>query len=430
MKNLCKIFRKVWQLGYLAAFLLLWGCGDSADSGNEVTVYPDNYLNYWMYPNDMAKNDSAAANLAHGVILLVHPNASYELSFDVDPTAEAPTMQLFRLYSDANKVNTKMRKVRTLKPKEVDGRYVYSFVCEENELSYWAVSLVEDDHFYEGTVQNVRFLGEGAYSDHLSLNLVLVGNVEENLNGFTVEDLSRELLNSFRKYYSSVVIDTLYVNRSGEHPTLGAKFPNNRPWVASDDSPEGMMFHEFGNWPSAVEALDIVLVHYIDIYGVLGYSDLFGGNLKGGKRSTVVLGANVKEYGGATPSTLAVIVQTALHETGHFFGLRHTTATSDDLSAFNDYSNIDDGFSDTPVCAGLRKKAMAKEGVGRATDIRVRLRNTRLPDIAGNNLASNIQSLCPDVLNTMFPLDVNQVYGGFSGQQLATLRANLMIFPH
>ena len=152
----------------LALFCILWtsfftSCSDTVGADGDVTLPPKNLtIVHKLYPNDLAKNDSAAANLAFGVMLVVHPKASYTLSFDIDSTQPAPELQLFRTF-DINDSDGRVgyNKVRTLLPEIVGNRYVYSFVCEENKMSIWFTTLGVDGNYYEGKINNISFYCSG-----------------------------------------------------------------------------------------------------------------------------------------------------------------------------------------------------------------------------------------------------------------------------
>ena len=438
MQNFCKKFSLrpfgglFWGCLFCLLSVFLGACSDDADP--DVVLYPDSELRYELAPNDYANNDSAAAYLAHGIVLPVHPKATYELSFDIDSTVPgAPQLQLFRLYLNSEGTGYRLNQVRSIDPVAVSGRYVYTFTCEESAEAMWVTSLVLHDRYYTGTTSHIHLKGEGAYSDHMKLNLVVVGNVEQKLTDFTLDEFAERLFEGFKRQYSSITIDTMYIRYAHEHATLGKKYPANAPWVAGAYSSDVMM-SELGGWPGIENALDIVLVNSINDVGVLGYSNLFSGNMGGGDGSTVVVGAFVKLSDVSEKGMpMDEIVETALHETGHFFGLRHTTATRADIARvidgidYGDYSNYEDGLEDTPYCKALGKASLNKSiPQNSQSDIRSRWPWVRPMALATSFSVDN----CPDAGNRMFPTTVENREFSFSEQQLEIIKANLKIYPH
>ncbi len=426
-----QIFCKKLPVALFWTFLLALGslfAGCTDDESSEAELYPQQVL-YSLFPNDMSKNDSAAAHLAQGVLLKVHPKGTYKLSFDIDPNYDAPKMQLYRRYLNSSGTGYRYNQVRSLKPEIQSGRYVYTFTCEENSVAFWVPTLVLDNDYFPGKTPNVRFTGSGTFSDHFSLNLIVVGNVEETLVDYTLDELKSKLLSEFRKKYSSVIIDTMYVSFAHEHPSLGRKYPADEPWVAGYSSDDEML-SELGGWPGIENAVDLVLVHYINVENIVGYSSLFSGVMGGGDESTIVLGTYIKTmYGTIETLSMSEIIETALHETGHFFGLRHTTTTSADFQSiyngypYSDYSNYEDGIEDTPYCFEFQRRGLLKTA---PTDIKTHLSRVNvLLKTPGFSLED-----CPDAKNYMFPAVVETGEYDFSEQQLAIIRENLKLFPH
>lgn len=423
-----------------AAFLT--ACSEVVDADSERILPPDpeRTVIHKIYPNDKAKNDSVAVNLARGIMLVVHPHASYQLSFDIDSTMPAPELQLFRTFpieGETNRVG--YTKVRTLSPQIVGNRYVYSFACQENKMSIWFTSLGIDGNYYEGKVKNIHFAGTGTYSDHVSINLIAVGSVKKTEDGVSVEQLSRKMLDMFREKFYGITIDTIYVRYAHEHPTLGSKYPQDKPWVAGESS-DDYFVSELAGWPEEGlrNALSIVLVHSIGENDIMGFSHLFPGFLGAGKDGSVVIGENVRRPSGEIePLSSKSIVMTAVHETGHFFGLRHTSTTRRDLSQVvtledgtsapaGDWSNVEDGLTDTPFCkyvleSGLYRQAADQEVV--RSDIFFLNRP--------KYLAKSKIYECPDLENIMFPVTVDDDTDvSFTKQQMEQVRSSLMIIPH
>jgi hypothetical protein len=393
-----------------------------------------------LYPNDLAKNDSAAANISRGIMLVVHPGASYKLSFDKDPNQPAPELQLFRPYSIQSGLFG-LSKVRALSPTVVGNRYVYSFNCEENEMTVWYTSLGVDGQYYKGEVGNISYTGTGSNDDHFSINLIVVGAMEKTKDGFGVDELAKLMLSTFREKYYGMTIDSLYVRYAHEHPALGSKYPANYPWVAGVNSEDTFLSELAASVDdSPRNALNVFLVHSISGVNIMGLSRLFAGVLGADSNNAVVVGEHVRKQKGEIellPSNN--IVMTTVHETGHFFGLRHTSTTGLDLKQYaggdektgimvGDWSNIEDGMTDTPFCeyilrSGLYKQGDVENDYGIYTDIRA---------LEYAKTLSNLEILnCPDLYNIMFPVTVDDNKDvSFSKQQLELVRSTLMIIPH
>lgn len=406
-------------------------CSD-AESDSVVFVKPNNSFYYLLYPNDGAISDSVASNISHGVLMPLHPNGVYTLSFEGDSLYGPPQLQLFRYYLMPDSVHVGFNNVRVLEPEIRDGRYYYRFSFDEKNAANWATTLVQDDSFYKGRVRNVSLEGDGPYSDSLSINLIAVGKIHRTKDSLDVEELAQKMLSYFRKYYTSIKIDTVHVRYAHEHPTLGHKYPADEPWLAGKSS-EDEMLSELGGWPDQKNNLDIVYMHRIEMTSVMGYSALFSGNLGGGGGSTVIIGNHVKTEDGEDLSSSEEILQSALHEVGHFFGLRHTTATISDMNADGDYSVLEDGFDDTPYCAKLQQFGLLKkEGGVYGFDAPADYYHRRLskPVSASTVEISVSIEKCPDASNYMFPAILKTPFDGFSRQQLSVIRRNLTLFPH
>lgn len=418
--------KKIFSLIFLANLVVLLGCSE-VDRGEPV-LQPSFMSPYVLFPNDLALSDSVAAYLTSGAVLSLHPGVSYTLSFDKDPSLdEAPILQLFRVGGALDEQRYSIRHVRSLKAVEKDGRYYYDFVCEENDRAKWVTTLALDGEFYRGNVKNVRLDAEGPYSKNFSINLIVVGKVIFPDSSMTVEAFADSMLKAFRRFFKGITIGTLYVRYAHEHPDLGKKYPANEPWLAGRSS-DDLFVSELGGWPEneLKKNLDLVLVHRIEADHVLGYSYLYAGNFGGGEGSTVVIGTREKTPYGESEVTVGEIIETAVHESGHFLGLRHTTATRSDMEATLDYSVVEDGFEDTPYCRQLLASGLLKRNAVVPSDFVVPAYRLNM---AAATASFNIAD-CPDSRNLMFPSVTGEEFDGFSEQQLEHVRKNLTVFPH
>lgn len=408
----------------------LGGCGMFGSSSSEdAEVDPLSGLPFSAYPNDAAENDSANAYLATGLMLTVHPGASYTISFNADSNYDSPKLQLYRLKFPTDSTYT-YRQIRNISAKEVDGKWVYTFDCSEDDRAYWATTLLgEDGSYYKGKVSGFSFKGVGAYDSHLSLNLIVVGSYGGTSDSVSLDSLSKMILEGFRSALSGggIIVDTLYLHHASERTDLATSYPDNKQWQAGKSS-DDMFLTELGGWPDSLGekgiyyALDLILVHRIESAGVLGYSILFGGSLGGGTGSTVVIGTQyytvspLRKY----PQKASEIVATTVHESGHFLGLRHTTSTMADMESSGDFSNREDGLDDTPYCSDYIPYFSST--LVKRSDVRY-LPMPRL-------VLSKSLSSCPDASNPMFPSAVDVESTGFSVEQIALAKATLELYKH
>lgn len=425
---------RIFSLLGMASLFTLSGCElfeTMSSSSDDVSLKPLD-ATFSIYANDPAANDSLEQHLSTGVLMRVFPNGQYTLSFDADSTHEAPKLQLYRLIPKTSTTYIIGNRTRSLEATDSAGRWVYHFDCQESDLAFWGTSLVEDGEYYSGEVQNLRFEGSGSNSLHFKVNLIVAGSYDGTQDNVSLDSLSRLMLEKFRSSFAAggAVVDTLYLHYASERTDLSNFYPDNEPWLAGKSS-DDYFVSELGGWPNSdaepdiYNALDIVLVHRIEKTGILGYSALFSGNFGGGDGSTVVIGTHYLENNSRETSQSALqIVLTAIHESGHFFGLRHTTSTTTEVSNALDKSNVQDGLEDTPHCGALIPLLANSEVSADYLDMPSEV----MPRI----VLAKMGVMCPDALNPMFPISADNPEDteAFTEDQLEFMAKMLQLYTH
>lgn len=384
------------------------------DLADSITYPTTTSPEFTWHANDLAQNDSIAANLATGVYIVVSPGASYTLSFDADTSAGAPELQLFATYSAESMVAYLKKAEASL----VDGRYVFEFESATEDADYWVTSLRgEDGERYSGKVANVKLEGEGAYSSTLSLNFVQLGAYVPPSDSVTFDSLAHAIFEAFKATYTTITIDTYYVSNAAEHPTYGGDYPDTVETTIA----YGDRYPELTDWETdeVSAALDFVIGYYIsESSGTLGYSPRPGTSTKNSGRHVTMGTHYYSSSGGVTALSSERIVHTALHEGGHFLGLRHTTSSVSDLVNGGDYSNVEDGIEDTEYCNSVVSASVASGSVPKT-------------DVVPSVYYAAASSSCGDYYNYLYPYSSeDNVDAAISEGQLDLVAKTLPLIIH
>lgn len=369
-------------------------CGDDSSSvsselsGSSAGVFPkvldvdkteDGYIVYPYMPNIQAEIDF---NLDE-VLLVSVTSGKFHISFSADEKMEAPTL----VFYDTSLVKLDMEPVEA---KQVDNRWTYDF-DGPSLPAFWLVRMfIKDGTPFKNTLKNMRYEGEsGKNVSKISLNFVTIGKYPETGDNVPLETLGNKIAEEIHKTYQ-LEIDTVYFSKASEHPVVGKNYPDDEPYVGDmdEDNPLAIFFPDMvASWGSAKKdaALDIFLVEAMSGSDFVAISPNFGLSMgENGLGVSITFrdlsdiedldlfeSEDIEEYN----YTSEEIIHSVVHEVGHYFGLPHTTLTSDDTNG--DYAVVDDGIEDTEVC----KELVDAEREGELM----------------------LYSICPDYNNIMFP---------------------------
>lgn len=373
---------------------------------------------YRIYPNDPARTDSALKYMAHGVVIPALPGAAYTLNIDAH-SSDVPDLRLYRLFPQGDQYGYATDKL--VRAKVNGNEWTYEFQSDHTSFNNWLTVLEKDGERFSGTLTDMHLSAKGEYGSHLVLNVWIAGMYVPPSSGESSEELGQKLLSGYRKYYGSagIIIDTLIVRKATEHPLAGRHFKDTEFEISKDI---GARYDSLGFGLSGASngALDLVVVYGFESEGMLGLSPLFGCNLQGGESGVVLLSTHRSSAGmqGFTAVTSDDMTFTAIHESGHFLGLRHTTITNRDREVSGDYSTFEDGLTDTPWCPAL-SKMVAEDSLA-----------TKPMVVSRYYIASIVNDVCPDASNPMFPYSVDGGMDLFTPEQASILVKNLSLFPH
>lgn len=370
-----------------------------------------NYSDYVLVdPNDEAAQDSLSHRLANGgAVLHLFSNGKY--SIRIKKKGEfAPSLNIYK----------NINPLKTIYAKESDGYWFYDFSItpkEANDYNFYYSTLINENcTTYKEKIEEFHMDGVGEYSNHFEVNLIVIGKYMGTSDNISASEFAKALKNRFDEALSGgdVYLDKVNLLYASDHPTNGYIFQNTSEYVI----PRSIYFSDFdllNKWDGHENALNIILGYHIDEENILGFSPRFGANLNGktngcsyvaaGTHSITGNGSKngVKQYTVVQRSS-EQIINTIVHETGHYFGLRHTTSNPSELKNDIDKSNVEDGLKDTPYCKAIH-----------------------LYDIGNIDV-----SMCKDASNILFPYNytnriINKTY---TAGQMRLFKKNLTLIEH
>jgi hypothetical protein len=360
----------------IAAVLLGMGCGELPNmSQNNAQIIATRRI----FVNDAAANDSLVSGFSRqladsgGLLFVMQPGASYQLRIapckDSSVTTGGPcgpvpsTLDGISLYTFTS---FGFSAPQTLAPVLSNDTEVFNVQSDYNQATYFASALNAPD----GVMASQRIghvslvsLNTTPTTDTLRVNLMIVGN----FSSAGLQSASQDTV--FADSFLSELASVYQGAQAGFNPPLtfvGTFSIVSGPQEILDFGPTFVPLPgtRVGN------AANLYLIDSITFNGllpgeeVLGFSPREVVDMSTDEDSRVILSAGAAVAASISSGGPANIVggipslaTTTAHELGHFFGLRHPTATNVDLTNDDDLSNRDDGLGDTPLCGGLTKKA-------------------------------------------------------------------------
>lgn len=331
------------------------------------------------------RNAIKSGSSESGVIYSFEKSKSnkYLVSIDKMDGIDAPVLRIYFDY--------------VVRPIEYEGRWYYPIDASKMDLitdqSVWIRFYSSDLSKYGHAVQNMGVSDGVIYSMDFEVNLIVAGKYMGTSDTASVELLASRILQRLNLALnpggiSAKKINILYANN---HPRVGANFPKDKEFVLSKSDAEHQALQEaLGCWSGNEGVFNIILGYYVDEENVVGFSPVGGRlNMDNGCGDILAIATHANE--GEYQNSSKLVADVAVHELGHFFGLRHTTEL--------DGKNYDD-LDDTPQC----------------------------PNIG----TSDVQSYwCPDYGYIMYPrsyYDYN--YSSFTTEQMDVIQRYLALQPH
>jgi hypothetical protein len=404
------------RLGLLAMLSsLLSACGTfSIDDDTP----PSLSIERRVYVNDQAAVDSLRPDLVRkGVKFVLQPNRSYQLSLE----SSVRSTDKLRLYYFTGDVP---RPYQTLTATNDGSREIFNLSSDQPTAQFFMAQLSPPDGaaqalagFRKVTLANASTIS----SDTLQLRVVFVRKLRTLADSAAKVAFSKNLFAEMGKIYSpiGVVLQGSIDIIESAAPPVAFKFSNSYVALPGNRQPNHVHLYLVDS---------IYAPSGSGLSGeVLGFAPREVIDIDNHKESRVVLSARILQ--GQSPLNGAVsLAITATHEIGHFFGLRHTVSTEHDFLQDKDFSNVEDGFTDTRFCDlddGIHFKRSAESAAPAWMED---LQSQYCLRTAGDISCSNLNC---DRTNLMHPTDC----GGrdqtrLSAQQITFLKTNLASYKH
>jgi hypothetical protein len=399
--------------GILASGLLLCACGtftldDPANPGE---------ASRRIYVNDQAANDSLTPDLVKtGIKFVLQPGRNYELTLESTPRSS--DMLSIYYFNDGSP-----HLFKSLSAASDGTQEVFSFQSDQSAAQFFMAQLEPPEgngaipSLHRVTLASARIVS----ADTVHVRLLFIRRLRALPDSAAKLAFAARLFQEMARIYSPFGIVLIGSADIVEPAADAMVFPFSNNFVALPGKRVLNNAHLY-----MVDSISIGSAGSGLVGEVLGFAPREVVDLDSHRESRVILSSRVLR-GLPAATAAASLAVTATHELGHFFGLRHTVSTRHDFLQDNDFSNKEDGFTDTRFCE--LDIALAKTGAAAAAE--AWMEATRSPyclRVADDNSCSNPSC---ELQNLMYPVDcpsASQTH--LSLQQSAFLKKNLATYRH
>jgi hypothetical protein len=390
----------------LAALLWLSACGNftlddppSSSSG----------ANRRIYVNDQAANDSlTSAIVRNGVKFVLQPGHGYQLALEATPRTK-DKLQVY-YYNDGVP-----RPYLTLGSASTGSEEIFSFSSDQPTAQFFMAQLSAPEGAQAiGSLHRITLASSAIHEeDTIHVRLLFIRKLRSLPDSASKIAFAGLLFEEMAKIYSplGITLDGTYDIVEPAAPAF--VFPFSNDFVGPPGNRVRNNAHLY-----MVDSISIGDPGSGLVGEVLGFAPREVVDIDTHRESRVLLSSRVLRNLTARSAAIE-LANTATHELGHFFGLRHTVSTQHDLLQDKDFSNVEDGFTDTRTCQ--LDVALAKSAAAAWIEAN--------PSPYCLRIADNSCSIQCEITNLMHPFEcgnVNQTH--LSPQQIAFLKNTLATY--